>query len=538
MAAPLAALLAVALGSMDLQAADRLSASARQDGAPARPPASPLAPQATLDDITARLASGDVAGARRTAAAALAQYPADASLHNLAGVADAQAEALPAAEAHFRDAIRLAPRAVAAYENLGRLYQQQAADDPSARTRALETYRRLLRIAPSNVEGLYQAALLLVQDGSFGEARRLIERLPARIGSRPQALAVRAAALAGTGASAAADRAVRQLAADPSLTAADVEAVMPAFDHLKEDAVPAGLLDALDRRGLATAAALHRLGQVHARHERYREAREVLERAAAAGGVTVPLLLDLARATDRLGDHEGALGYLARARDLEPENASVHFLFGIVCVELNLGSEAYESLRKAVALAPEHPLVNYAMGAVSMHRREPSESIPYFEKYLRLNPSDPRGRFALGVARFHSGQLDAAAADLREAVQHPQTAAGAHYFLGRLARQSNDLETARREVEASLRLYRRHADAWAELGLIQVRGGQYAEAERSLAEAVSIDPDNYAAAANLAVLYGRTRDPRRDAHAARLEALQEKRTAQAQEFLRLIEVVR
>jgi tetratricopeptide (TPR) repeat protein len=331
---------------------------------------------------------------------------------------------------------------------------------------------------------------------------------------------------------------VRDLAAHPELSAADVLSMAPAFEHVADDDVLREMLEALDRRGLASGDALQRLGQIYTRHQRYREARGALERAAAAGGAGVSVLLDLARAADKLGDHEGALGYLAHARELEPMNATVHFLFGIVCVELNLGSEAYESLKKAVTLAPDAALVNYAMGAVSMHRHEPSESLPYFEKYVELAPKDPRGRFALGVARFYSSQFETSAADLREAARHPETAAGAHYFLGKLARQSNDLETARREIEESVRLQPQYADAWAELGLIQTRTGSYDDAQRSLDRAVKIDPDNYAAAVNLGMLYGRTKDPRRAAQAARLEALQEKRTARAQEFLRIIEVMR
>ena len=121
------------------------------------------------------------------------------------------------------------------------------------------------------------------------------------------------------------------------------------------------------------------------RRGRFVEARDALDRVAAAGA-TVPVLLDLARAAGQAGDHKkGALGYLAHARSLEPENAVVHFLFGIVCIELELGAEAYESLKKAVALDPENPPANYMMGAVSLHRHDPSEAVPYLEKYLRLS---------------------------------------------------------------------------------------------------------------------------------------------------------
>jgi tetratricopeptide (TPR) repeat protein len=501
-------------------------------------PSASLAPQPTLQQITALLARDDLAGAKAAVAAALAEHPADPALHNLAGVTDAQAGAFSSAEAHFQTAIRLAPREDASYENLGRLYQERAAIDPAARSKALDTYRRLLAVRPSNPEGLYQAGFLLALSGEFAGSRALIDRLPEDVRRRPQTLAVAAVDLAGVGNAPAAAAALRDLAAHPELSAPDVVGVMPAFEHLPDDDVPRQMLEALDRRGLAAAEALQHLGEIHLRRQRYREAVEVLERAATGAESSVPILVDLARATDKLGNHEKALGYLAHARDLEPKNATVHFLFGIVCIELNLGSEAYESLKKAVALTPENALVNYAMGAVSMHRHEPSESLPYFEKYMELAPADPRGRFALGVARYYSNQFDAAGADLRKAAEHTETAAGAHYFLGRIARQSNDLETARREIEASLRLQSEYAEAWAELGLIQTRIGSYADAERSLDRAVKIDPDNYSAAVNLATLYGRTKDPRREAQAARLAALQEEREARAQEFLRIIEVVR
>ena len=201
--------------------------------------------------------------------------------------------------------------------------------------------------------------------------------------------------------------------AHPELTTADVLAVLPAFDHVKDDAVAQQLLETLDRRGMSTPDVLQALGRLHARQGRYAESRAVLERAAASG-VTVPLLLDLARAAFKGGDREGALGYLAHARSLEPNNASVHFMFGIICVELNLGAEAYESLKKAVAFEPENPQINYVMGAVSIHRHEPAEAIPYFEKYMALVPDDPRGRFALGAARFYSGQFDQARGDLEK----------------------------------------------------------------------------------------------------------------------------
>jgi tetratricopeptide (TPR) repeat protein len=269
---------------------------------------------------------------------------------------------------------------------------------------------------------------------------------------------------------------------------------------------------------------------------RFAEARAALERVAAAGA-TVPVLLDLARAAGQGGDHKGALGYLAHARSLEPENAAVHFLFGVVCVELELGAEAYQSFKKAVSLEPESPPANYMMGAVSLHRQDQSEAVPYFEKYVRLQPDDPRGRFALGVARYQMNDLDGAQRDLDAVAERPETAAGANYFLARIARRANRPADARRHVTRAIQANPAYADAWAELGLLQTRAGEYAQAEESLLKALSMDAENYQATVNLTALYTRTRDARRDGQAARLDALQKKRGERAQDFLRIVEAV-
>ncbi len=281
-------------------------------------------------------------------------------------------------------------------------------------------------------------------------------------------------------------RTVAALAAHPQLAREDIDAVLPALAGLPERGTEQALLELLDRRGWATPATLRRLAAIESAGGRYVEARAWLEKAAARGVPDAALLIELARAAFKAGDAKGALGYLAHARDLEPTNVAVHFLFGIVCVELNLGAEAYESLARAVALAPDDPDINYAMGAVSLHRHDPSEALPYFEAYVRLRPGDPRGRFALGAAKYHSQRLEEAVTDLAAAANDPRTAAGAHYYLARIARQRQDLETARREIDAALRanpvarrrLGRARADRDA-AGRLRRRRGRAAEGARA-----------------------------------------------------------
>ena len=490
----------------------------------------------SVQQIQAALERGDVAGAAAAVEAGLRAYPNDPALRNFAGVVAAQRGDWATAETHFREAIRLAPRAVPPYENLGRLYQVRSVADHTARDKALDVYRALLSVDPANVEGLFQSALLRAQAGEFAASRALLEQLPKDVQGRPQALAVRLADLAGTGDATAAATVADTLAAHPDVVPADVLVVLPAFDHVQGDEVLGRLLASLDRRGVVAPGLLRRLAAIQMRRRQFAEARGTLERVASVEP-TVPVLMDLGRAAASAGDHRGALGYLAHARSLDPQNAAVHFLFGVVCMQIDLAAEAYESMKKAVTLAPENPAINYMMGAASLHRHDQSEAVPYFENYVRLQPDDPRGRFALGIARFYSHDHSGAARDLAAVAERPETAAGANYFLARITRQSSRLDEARQYVDRAIQANPTYADAWAELGLLQTRAGQYAEAEASLQKALSIEAENYQATVNLTALYTRTRDPRRDAQAARLDALQKKRGDRAQDFLRMIEVV-
>ena len=495
------------------------------------------APDAVIASVQAAVSQSDTSAAAARVSEALTAYPADPNLHNLAGVVAAQRGETEAAEGYFRHAIELAPRAAAAYENLGRLYQERGVAQPGAMRSAIDVYRRWLQMAPSSEEAAYQLAFLLTNSGAFGEGLTTIERLPPQVLSQPHVAAVRVAALEGSGQTAHAVTLAGRLTNDPTLNEADVIRLVPAFEKSPTSKAALVLLEGLARRPAATLETLRALAALKAHAGDLAGARQVLERAFAAGPASAATLVELARVAYRQRDFEGALGYLAHARTLEPSSAGIHFLFGVVCIELNLVSEAYESLKKAIALDPDNPSFNYVLGAVSLHRPDPGEALPYFERYMQLEPNDPRGVFALGVACFHTNDFDRAKVVLTQAAAREQTAAGAHYFLGRIARQQNDPENARRHIEESLRLVPDYADAHAELGLIATRQGRLEEAEASLRRALSLDPENYAATVNLTALYTRTHDPRREEMAAKLQALQQKRADQAQEFLRIIEVV-
>ena len=281
----------------------------------------------------------ELSGAKAEVDAALKTYPAD-PLRCSTWRAPWRRKAVRRRQRRLTSRRRsaCAPLVAAPYENLGRLYQEQSASDPSARAKALDVYQRLLAFDPQNAEGCYQSGFLLALDGRFAEARAMVERLPSDIRAQPQVLTLTATVLQGVGDTAAASAAATRWIASSTRSAPDVLALAPAFAHLSDHQLQQRFLDTLDQQHQAPPEALHQLGRLYIAAARYQEARAVLERAAQPTP-GVPVLVDLARAADKAGDHEGALGYLAHARSLDPSDARVHFLFGVTRVELNLVSE-------------------------------------------------------------------------------------------------------------------------------------------------------------------------------------------------------
>src|SRR5947209_6029424 len=122
-------------------------------------------------------------------------------------------------------------------------------------------------------------------------------------------------------------------------------------------------------------------------------------------------------------DYEGALGYLAHARDLAPDNPRIHFLFAMTAIKMNLPVEARRSLERALALDPANPGYNYAMGSVVLTTRDAATASSYFQNFVKAEPADPQGHYALGIAYFASGDYAQAKQEMRPLTNDPKRAA-------------------------------------------------------------------------------------------------------------------
>jgi tetratricopeptide (TPR) repeat protein len=483
--------------------------------------------------IQERLQTSDTTGARAALTQARKRYPQDAGLDNLLGILEAQAGHYAAAEKAFTLALTRQPRFTGAALNLGRLYLENSTRDAQATTKALNVYQRVLRWQPDHPEANYQSALLLVAQNQAQRALIHLGRLPENLQRNANVIALVCAAQAALQAKEPATQAAQQLLTHAEFTAPDLETSLPLLEKHRPDLAWQLLLH-LAERGQATSAFLHRLGLLQEQQGQFAEAQATL--ASVTDKRDVALLLDRARIAYRLQEWKNALALLGEARDLEPKQAQIHYLFGLTCIRMELVAEAHLAFGKAVALAPGHAEYNYAMGAASAYRRDPAEALPYLKKYRQLKPDDAQGRLMLGVTLFKNGDLETARVELQAATTFPPTAPSAHYFLGRIARQMNDLTGAIAALQQALRLDAKLTDAWAELGQVYLQQRNYVEAEKALQQALSLDADNYQANFQLLTLYARTQDARQAEQTARFEQVKQKRAEREELFLRAIEV--
>src|SRR5216684_4104953 len=416
----------------------------------------------------------DLAEASRKILEAARRYPADAGLDNLRGIVEAQEGNYAAAEKSFSRALKREPKFTGAALNLGRLYQENFAGDAQARRKALGVYLGVLAYDPQNAEANYQSAALLLEQGKYQDSLDRVSRLSEESQTGAQVLSIACADYAWLGDRKRTDAAAARLLADPNFSEADAQQALLGLRTGKRNDLVVTLLEGLEKRRTLSPELLRALGLAYEGADRLVAARTALERSITTESLTAGSLLELARVARKQKDYQGALGYLAHARDLEPKNAGIHYYFGLVCMDLSLVAEARNSFEKAVQIEPENPNYNYAMGA--------------------------------------------------------------NYYLGAIALQERRLEEARKELELALKSKPDYVDALAELGQYYLMQKDYAQAEKQIRRALELDAEHYRANFYLLTLYTRTRDARQEAQAKHFEELKKLLAEKTQEILRIVEV--
>lgn len=490
----------------------------------------------TLLAIQEKIASGNLQEARSLADHAIRAYPRDGGVENLLGVIEIEQGNTEGAAKSFTDAIAHSPRLASAYLNLSRIRMATAATDPAARREALRLSLKAVELEPANDEAQYQAATILSWNKDFHSSLLHLQKLSPGSRAKIGAQALFCADYAATGDREKTSEMVRAMENNPELSEQDADTCLDGLRMARSAELIEQLFSAAGTHQPLSADGLRILGLAQEAEGKLQAARSTLESAFAASSRSVAILEDLARVAKALADNQGALGYIAHARDLQPNNASLSYEFAAICVRMGLLAEARKALTEALRLAPDNPDYNLAMGIVVSFSADPSQALPYLTRYHELRPTDPNGVLQLGAASYRARDYDTAVKWLKPAASNPKTAPEAHFYLGRIARQEGRLDEAAAELKQVLALHPGHPDSLAELGQICVQNRDFPKASTYFEQALHADPDNYAANFGLLQLYARTGDPRRDEQSRRFDQVKNMQQEQQKEMMRVIEI--
>jgi len=383
----------------------QLGHSQPEPGQSARKPPEPSLP--TLGQAESLYRSGDAAQAAELCRVLVEADPNDADAWHQLGLAEAALGQMPAAIAHFEQAVALRPLAPTFRSNLA-LACGMAGDW----ARAAAEYRRAVEIRPGHAASLAKLGRALARTGLLGDAIGWLERAVDRAPNADNWNAL-GATLAQAG---------RLEQAAVSLGAA-LEA-----DASHEEA--RGNLEQLARLAL-------RRGASHAENEGWSEAAADFELACRANprsdeahfhaGLAHSALGDLpqarrsyqAAATLRpgyaeawnnwahvelaLGDTVRALELARRATTERPAYTDAHYNMGVILQELDQPEQAAASYRRVLVLDPARADAHNNLGSLALGRNHWPQAIESFDRAIAISPGHIDARWNRALALLMLG---------------------------------------------------------------------------------------------------------------------------------------
>ncbi len=214
------------------------------------------------------------------------------------------------------------------------------------------------------------------------------------------------------------------------------------------------------------------------------------------------------------GNLRGSIVELKNAIQKSPDNAQARLLLGQAYLKIGKGLEAEKELRQAekhgVALESIKPLLGEALLLAGEYRRVLQEVLPS-EKTTPQNLA--RIQHMRAEAMFNMGTVAEACALFRQSLELDATNPEAHWGLAQCALADGDHAQARAWLDSAIKTKRRQAQTWVYLGNLAQQTHQPESAVTAYTQALGIEADQTNALQYRAALYlalGRIDAARRD----------------------------
>jgi tetratricopeptide (TPR) repeat protein len=451
-----------------------------------------------LQESVALMSRGDLEGAEQEARLALRDPSTRALAWASLGTIRVEQKKYDEGVEFLATALRLSPRLVGARISLGDVYLLQGKKD-----KAREMFREALRIDPENHSARFGLAQVESASGNFGASLEAAAPVLPDLRRSAGGILLLAADYAGLKRT----DSLRVLVPDweqlpqVSVTSCTDFASLLAKNGLVQEALE--VLEKAKSDGEASYDLALALANLQFWKGDLAKASQSYEAALGLKQDCVLCLRQIAKIAEQQKDFEKALGYLIRAKRLQPEDPEILFELGKACLEMDLFDDSIAALQQAVELQPENDSFRYVLGSARVSKKQYKEAEALFATLLKRRPNDGVLNYAMGSVLFLDVQPDQAERYLQKSIEVQPNQSGAYYYLGLVAEGRGEEDRATGILQDVVRRYPDYGPAYEALGRIWLKERKFTEAQQALEKAILLDPSSAKAHYQLGMLLGR-----------------------------------
>jgi predicted O-linked N-acetylglucosamine transferase (SPINDLY family) len=200
---------------------------------------------------------------------------------------------------------------------------------------------------------------------------------------------------------------------------------------------------------------------------------------------------------NQAGRHDEAIDLIGRAIALDPDYAEAHFNLGHAFADQGRYDQAIASYQKAIQLTGDYVEAHFNLGDALLKTSRFDEAIASFQRAVQLKPDYAKAYNSLGSALAEKGRHDEAIAAYRRAIELKPDFAEAHNNIGEPLKELGRFDDAVAAYRRAIQVKPDFAEAYGNLGNVLSYLGRFDDAVGSYRKAISLKPDLAATHSNL-----------------------------------------
>jgi tetratricopeptide (TPR) repeat protein len=204
---------------------------------------------------------------------------------------------------------------------------------------------------------------------------------------------------------------------------------------------------------------------------------------------------------NRMKEYEEKVMSYKKAHRENPGNPMLHIELAQLHYEYGNLDEVIKEYEYAIYIAPDFAVAYNNLALAYLERNMFEKAKKAFQKTLELNPKAATAHLGLGQLYTRQGSLEQAEEHFKKAVELAPEYEPAYVGLVETYIRKGDISGAIETYARFVKVNPKSPTSWLRLGVLQLKGERFDEAEASFKRAMELDPDYAEAYNNLAWLY-------------------------------------